>query len=128
LRWAIHRKIRPEYVTFDNWYASKKNMQLVAKELKLEFATRLKKNTRLRWEGRRLQARTTGANARAYHAESDTEGLPASALIAGPGRGGVDRGCAHLSAACPCCSLRGPRTRTDSRGTCPSFPPSHCWS
>ena len=70
LRWAIHRKIKPEYVTFDNWYASKENMKLIVKELKLEFATRLKKNARLMWNGRRLQARTIGkrllAGARAY--------------------------------------------------------------
>jgi hypothetical protein len=70
LRWAIHRKIAPEYVTFDNWYASKENMKLIAKDLKLEFATRLKRNTRLSWNGRRLQARTIGkrllAGARAY--------------------------------------------------------------
>jgi len=70
LRWAIHRGIRPEYITFDNWYASKDNLRMIAKELKLEFATRLKKNTRLLWEGRRLQARTIGkrllAGTRAY--------------------------------------------------------------
>ena len=70
LRWAIHRKIKPEYVTFDNWYASKENMQFIAKELKLEFATRLKKNARLNWNGRRVQARTIGtrllAGTRAY--------------------------------------------------------------
>jgi hypothetical protein len=60
LRWAIHRGIRPEYVAFDNWYASRDNMKLVVKELGLEFVTRLKKNARLLWEGRRLQARTIG--------------------------------------------------------------------
>ena len=60
IRWAIHRGIRPEYVAFDNWYASKKNMKLVVKELALEFVTRLKKNARLLWNGRRLQARTIG--------------------------------------------------------------------
>jgi hypothetical protein len=60
LRWAIHRGIRPEYVTFDNWYASRGNMKLIVRELGLEFATRLKKNTRLLWRGRKLQARTIG--------------------------------------------------------------------
>jgi hypothetical protein len=60
LRWAIHKGIRPEYVTFDNWYASKGNMKLIARELGLEFATRLKKNARLVWRGRKLQARTIG--------------------------------------------------------------------
>lgn len=60
IKWAIHRGIRPEYVTFDNWYASKENMKLVVKELGLEFATRLKKNARLLWNGRKLQARTIG--------------------------------------------------------------------
>jgi hypothetical protein len=60
LRWAIHRGLRPEYVAFDNWYASKDNMKLIVKELGLEFVTRLKKNARLLWEGRRLQARTIG--------------------------------------------------------------------
>ena len=52
------------------WYASKENMKLIVKELKLEFATRLKKNARLMWNGRRLQTRTIGkrllAGARAY--------------------------------------------------------------
>lgn len=60
LQWAIHKGIRPEYVTFDNWYASKENMKLIVKELGLQFATRLKKNARLLWNGRRLQARTIG--------------------------------------------------------------------
>jgi len=60
LRWAIHKGIQPEYVTFDNWYASKENMKLIVKELGLEFVTRLKKNARLLWNGRRLQARTIG--------------------------------------------------------------------
>lgn len=60
LRWAIHKGIRPEYVTFDNWYASKENMKLIVKELGLEFVTRLKKNARLLWRGKKLQARTIG--------------------------------------------------------------------
>ncbi len=60
LRWAIHKGIRPEYVTFDNWYASKENMKLIVKELGLAFTTRLKKNARLLWNGKKLQARTIG--------------------------------------------------------------------
>jgi hypothetical protein len=60
LRLAVHKGIRPEYVAFDNWYASKENMKLIVKELGLEFATRLKKNARLLWNGRKLQARTIG--------------------------------------------------------------------
>jgi hypothetical protein len=60
IRWAIHRGIRPEYVAFDNWYASKENMKLIVKGLGLEFVTRLKKNARLLWNGKKLQARTIG--------------------------------------------------------------------
>lgn len=60
LRWAIHKGIRPEYVAFDNWYASKDNMKLIVKELGLAFVTRVKKNARLLWKGRKLQARTIG--------------------------------------------------------------------
>jgi len=60
LRWAVHNGLRPEYVTFDNWYASKENMRLIVKGLGLSFSTRLKKNARLLWQGRRLQARTIG--------------------------------------------------------------------
>jgi len=60
LRWVLHKGLRPEYVTFDNWYASKENMRLVVKGLRVEFDTRLKKNARLLWGGKRLQARTIG--------------------------------------------------------------------
>jgi hypothetical protein len=60
LGWAIQKGLRPEYVTFDNWYASKENMRLIVNGLGLSFSTRLKKNARLLWEGRRLQARTIG--------------------------------------------------------------------
>ncbi len=70
LRAAIHKGLRPEYIAFDNWYASKENMKLVVKELGLEFVTRLKKNARLLWRGKKLQARTIGrrllAEKRAY--------------------------------------------------------------
>ncbi|GAF85343.1 unnamed protein product, partial [marine sediment metagenome] len=58
LRWAIHRGLRPEYVAFDNWYASRENLRLVVEELGLDFVTRLKRNARVVWGGRRLQART----------------------------------------------------------------------
>jgi len=71
LRWAVHKGIRPEYVAFDNWYASKANMKLIVKRLGLEFVTRLKKNTRLLWRGRKLQARTI---ARRLLAEKRTYG------------------------------------------------------
>ena len=60
LRWVIAQGIRPEYVAFDNWYASKENFKLIVKELRLEFVTKLKKNRRLVWEGKKLQARTIG--------------------------------------------------------------------
>jgi len=71
LRWAVRKGIRPEYVAFDNWYASKANMKFIVKKLGLEFVTRLKKNTRLLWRGRKLQARTI---ARRLLAEKRTYG------------------------------------------------------
>ena len=60
LRWAIHRGLRPEYVAFDNWYASRENLRLVVEELGCEFVTRLKRNARVVWDGRSVQARTIG--------------------------------------------------------------------
>jgi len=60
LRWVIREGVKPEYVAFDNWYASRGNMKFIVKELGLEFVTKLKKNCRLLWEGRKLQARTIG--------------------------------------------------------------------
>jgi hypothetical protein len=71
LLWVIRRGIRPRHVAFDNWYASRENMRLIVKGLGLEFVTKLKKNCRLLWEGRKLQARTIGRRllqrARVYH-------------------------------------------------------------
>ena len=70
LRWAIHKGLRPKYVAFDNWYASKENMKVTVEELGLPFVTRLKKNTKLLWNGKRVRAGTIGrrllAEARAY--------------------------------------------------------------
>ena len=70
LRWTIHHGLTPDYITFDNWYASKKNLKLIVSELGLAFVTRLKCNCRLTYQGRKLQARTIGrrvlASARSY--------------------------------------------------------------
>ncbi len=60
LRWAVSRGLRPDYVTFDNWYASKQNLKFIVSTLRLEFVTKLKKNTYLSWEGKKLQAKTIG--------------------------------------------------------------------
>lgn len=60
LKWAVHHGIKPDYVTFDNWYASVENMKLIVKDMELEFVTRLKRNCRLVYQGRKLQARTIG--------------------------------------------------------------------
>jgi hypothetical protein len=64
LKWVVAQGVRPEYVTFDNWYASKENMKLIIKELGLEFVTRLKSNCRLNYQGRNLSARTIGRRLR----------------------------------------------------------------
>jgi len=64
LRWVVTKGIRPEYVTFDNWYASKENMKLIVQELGLEFVTRLKSNCRLNYQGQNLSARTIGRRLR----------------------------------------------------------------
>lgn len=61
LRWAVAKGIRPEFVSFDNWYASKQNLLMIVKELGLEFVTRVKKNTRLTYKGKKLQAKTIGS-------------------------------------------------------------------
>ena len=60
LTWVVHHGLKPDYVTFDNWYASKKNFRLILFELGLEFVTRIKRTRRLVYQGRRLQARTIG--------------------------------------------------------------------
>lgn len=56
---VIRKGIRPEYITFDSWYASRENMILI-KRLGLQFVTRLKKNQKLSFEGRKLQAKKIG--------------------------------------------------------------------
>jgi hypothetical protein len=60
LKWALHHRIKPSYVTFDNWYASKDNMKLIVQTLGLEFYTRVKRNCHLVYQGKKLQARTIG--------------------------------------------------------------------
>jgi hypothetical protein len=64
LKWVVFKGIRPEYVVFDNWYASEENMKLIVKGLGLEFVTRLKSNCRLNYQGRKLQAKTIGRRLR----------------------------------------------------------------
>jgi len=70
LRWVLHQGIRPDYLAFDAWYASRENIAWMVKDLGLEIVTRLKCNYRLNWEGRRLRADTIGRRvlsaARAY--------------------------------------------------------------
>lgn len=60
VRWCVRKGIRPSYIVFDNWYASKDNMKLFSKTLCIPFVTKLKKNCKLTYEGKRLQARTIG--------------------------------------------------------------------
>lgn len=60
LSWSVHQGLKPDYVTFDNWYASQKNLKLILIDLKLDFVTRIKRNHYLVYQGRRLQARTIG--------------------------------------------------------------------
>jgi len=67
---TLHHGLKPDYVTFDNWYASKNNLKLIFADLNLDFVTRIKCNHRLVYQGRKLQARTIGrrvlASARDY--------------------------------------------------------------
>ncbi len=74
LRWVLHRGIRPQYLAFDAWYASRKNISLMVKDLELKIVTRLKCNYRLNYEGRKLRADTIGRRvlsaARAYRFSS----------------------------------------------------------
>lgn len=60
LSWAIKKGIKTKIVTFDNWYASKDNLKFIIKELGLHFVTRVKKNCRLCFQARSLQAKTIG--------------------------------------------------------------------
>jgi len=59
LRWVIRKGIHPQYVAFDAWYASKQNLKLCIR-LNLIFVTRIKKNCRLSYQGKKLQAKTIG--------------------------------------------------------------------
>lgn len=81
LRWAVHRGIRPEYVAFDNWYASRENLRLVVEQLGLDFVTRLKRNARIVWGGRRLQARTIGRRLLAECRRRSRNGTQARATL-----------------------------------------------
>lgn len=60
LKSVIHRGVNPMYVTFDNWYASNENLRLI-KDLGLQFVTRVRRNTRLSWQGQRLRADDIGS-------------------------------------------------------------------
>ena len=81
LRWAIHRGIRPQYVAFDNWYASRENVRLVVEGLGCDFVTRLKRNARIVWGGRRLQARTIGRRLLAERRRYARSGAQARATL-----------------------------------------------
>ena len=60
LQWAVSRGVRPAYVAFDNWYASKRNLRLIVGEMSLQFVTRLKKNAYVHWESKRIRANVLG--------------------------------------------------------------------
>jgi SRSO17 transposase len=60
VKWALHRGLKPEYVTFDNWYASVENMKLFAKVLKVPFVTKLKTNRQLIYNGKKMSAKELG--------------------------------------------------------------------
>jgi hypothetical protein len=59
LHWVIRKGIKPSYVTFDAWYASKQNLRLL-NHLKLVWVTRIKKTNRFMWQGKSLLANTIG--------------------------------------------------------------------
>jgi len=61
LQWGVARGVRPDCVSFDNWYASLENIKLIVEDLGLDFVTRVKRNMRLTFEFKRLQARTIGS-------------------------------------------------------------------
>lgn len=48
--WAVRHEIPFEYLTFDNWYASKQNLRLFAR-LEIVFVTRLRKNSWIEHQG-----------------------------------------------------------------------------
>lgn len=60
VKWCLHSGMKPSYIVFDNWYASKENMRLFMKQLRIPFVTKLKGNCRLTFKGKKLQAKTIG--------------------------------------------------------------------
>ena len=60
VKWSCRKGIRPGYIVFDGWYASKENMKLFARNRGIPFVTKLRKNCKLTYEGKKLQARTIG--------------------------------------------------------------------
>jgi hypothetical protein len=81
LRWAFHRGLRPEYVAFDNWYASRENLRLVVEGLGCDFVTRLKRNARVVRGCKRLQARTIGRRLLAERRRYTRNGTQARATL-----------------------------------------------
>ncbi len=59
LQWTVRRVGTARHLAFDAWYANKK-MFALCEELGLKWFTRVKKNTKLNWRGRRLRADTIG--------------------------------------------------------------------
>jgi hypothetical protein len=57
---VIRKGIKPLYVVFDAWYASKGNLRLFNR-LELIWVTRIKKNCRLWFQDRKLLAKTIGS-------------------------------------------------------------------
>ena len=60
VKWAIHRGLKPAYMTFDSWYASRDNLKLFAKDLKIPFVTKLKNNCKLTFKGMKMTAKAIG--------------------------------------------------------------------
>ena len=60
VRLVIRKGVRPLYVVFDAWYASKQNLRLFDR-LGLVWVTRIKKNCRLWFQDRKLLSRTIGS-------------------------------------------------------------------
>ncbi len=60
VKWVIHRGLKPEYIAFDNWYASTDNMKLFAIILKVPFVTKLKSNRQLIYNGKKMSAKELG--------------------------------------------------------------------
>lgn len=134
LRWAIHRGIRPQYVAFDNWYASRENVRLVVEGLGCDFVTRLKRNARIVWGGRRLQARTIGRRLLAERRRYGRNGTQARAtlaeyagmaglafVVARDGLDGEDPRTRYLLASAPRASAAGVVERYRSRWIIETF-------